>query len=66
VLDDSDSSIRELSLSLVAEMLHNQKDPMEESIEIVLEKLLHVTKDVVAKVNFPHLGSPLASGLIPF
>lgn len=93
MLDDSDSSIRELSLSLVAEMLHNQvccpqtacmlgnlagsllinnifyhsqKDPMEESIEIVLEKLLHVTKDVVAKVNFPHLGSPLASGLIPF
>uniref|UniRef100_A0A0E0CNF8 TOG domain-containing protein n=1 Tax=Oryza meridionalis TaxID=40149 RepID=A0A0E0CNF8_9ORYZ len=51
VLDDSDSSIRELSLSLVAEMLHNQKDPMEESIEIVLEKLLHVTKDVVAKVS---------------
>uniref|UniRef100_A0A0E0K2G2 TOG domain-containing protein n=1 Tax=Oryza punctata TaxID=4537 RepID=A0A0E0K2G2_ORYPU len=51
VLDDSDSSIRELSLSLVAEMLHNQKDSMEESIEIVLEKLLHVTKDVVAKVS---------------
>uniref|UniRef100_A0A0D9VIC6 TOG domain-containing protein n=1 Tax=Leersia perrieri TaxID=77586 RepID=A0A0D9VIC6_9ORYZ len=51
VLDDSDSSIRELSLSLVAEMLHNQKDSMEESIEIVLEKLLHVTKDVMAKVS---------------
>ncbi|XP_006647520.1 CLIP-associated protein-like [Oryza brachyantha] len=51
VLDDSDSSIRELSLSLVAEMLQNQKDSMEESIEIVLEKLLHVTKDVVAKVS---------------
>ncbi|PNT69074.1 CLIP-associated protein isoform X2 [Brachypodium distachyon] len=51
VLDDSDSSLRELSLSLVAEMLHNQKDPMEESVEIVLEKILHVTKDVVAKIS---------------
>ena len=27
-----------------------QKDAIEDSIEIVLEKLLHVTKDVVAKV----------------
>ncbi|KAL5213292.1 hypothetical protein ABZP36_024139 [Zizania latifolia] len=51
VLDDSDSSVRELSLSLIAEMLHNQKDSMEESIEIVLEKLLHVSKDVAAKVS---------------
>ncbi|XP_062219673.1 CLIP-associated protein-like [Phragmites australis] len=51
VLDQSDSSVREISLLLVAEMIHNQKDPMEESIEIVLEKLLHVTKDDVAKVS---------------
>ncbi|CAM0945230.1 unnamed protein product [Alopecurus aequalis] len=51
VLDDSDSSVRELSLSLVAEMLHNQKDLMEESIEIVLEKLVLMTKDTMAKIS---------------
>uniref|UniRef100_A0A453P3F0 TOG domain-containing protein n=1 Tax=Aegilops tauschii subsp. strangulata TaxID=200361 RepID=A0A453P3F0_AEGTS len=51
VLDDSDSSVRELSLSLVAEMLRNQKDQMEESIEIILEKLVQMTKDVVAKIS---------------
>ncbi|KAG1362495.1 CLIP-associated protein [Cocos nucifera] len=51
VLDDSDSSTRELSLSLIAEMLKNQKEAMEDSVEIVVEKLLHVTKDVVAKVS---------------
>lgn len=27
-----------------------QKDTMEDSIEIVIEKLLHATKDLVAKV----------------
>ncbi|KAK8479701.1 hypothetical protein V6N13_131792 [Hibiscus sabdariffa] len=51
VLDDSDSSIRELALSLIVEMLKNQKDAMEDSVEIVIEKLLHVTKDIVAKVS---------------
>ncbi|KAM0860755.1 hypothetical protein ACQ4PT_046340 [Festuca glaucescens] len=51
VLDASDSSVRELSLSLVAEMLDNQKDPMEESIEIVLEKLVQMTKDIMAKIS---------------
>ncbi|XP_015892457.2 CLIP-associated protein isoform X1 [Ziziphus jujuba] len=51
VLDDSDSSIRELSLSLIIEMLKNQKDSMEDSVEIVIEKLLHVTKDLVPKVS---------------
>ncbi|PQQ20051.1 CLIP-associated protein isoform X2 [Prunus yedoensis var. nudiflora] len=51
VLDDLDSSIRELSLSLIIEMLKNQKDAMEDSVEIVIEKLLHVTKDVVPKVS---------------
>ncbi|BFG42800.1 hypothetical protein CerSpe_290740 [Prunus speciosa] len=51
VLDDFDSSIRELSLSLIIEMLKNQKDAMEDSVEIVIEKLLHVTKDVVPKVS---------------
>uniref|UniRef100_A0A0D9W6X9 TOG domain-containing protein n=1 Tax=Leersia perrieri TaxID=77586 RepID=A0A0D9W6X9_9ORYZ len=51
VLDDSDSSTREIALSLVSEMLNNQGGAMEESIEIVLEKLLHVTKDMVAKIS---------------
>ncbi|KAF5731403.1 CLIP-associated protein [Tripterygium wilfordii] len=51
VLDDSDSSIRELALSLIIEMLKNQKDAMEDSVEIVIEKLLHVTKDIVPKVS---------------
>ncbi|KAE8685057.1 CLIP-associated protein [Hibiscus syriacus] len=51
VLDDSDSAIRELALSLIVEMLKNQKDAMEDSVEIVIEKLLHVTKDIVPKVS---------------
>ncbi|XP_022727547.1 CLIP-associated protein-like [Durio zibethinus] len=51
VLDDSDSSIRELALSLILEMLKNQKDAMEDSVEIVIEKLLHVMKDIVPKVS---------------
>lgn len=51
VLDDSDSSIRELALSLIAEMLKNQKDAMEDSTEIVIEKLLHLTKDTLQKVS---------------
>ncbi|KAM7265218.1 hypothetical protein ACFE04_002901 [Oxalis oulophora] len=51
VLDDSDSLIRELALSLVAEMLKNQKSSMEDSVEIVVEKLLHVTRDTVPKVS---------------
>ncbi|KAL0437301.1 UNVERIFIED_CONTAM: CLIP-associated protein [Sesamum radiatum] len=50
VLDDPDSSIRELALALIVEMLKNQKDSMEDSVEIVIEKLLHVTKDSVPKV----------------
>ncbi|KAK0581454.1 hypothetical protein LWI29_013990 [Acer saccharum] len=51
VLDDADSSIREVALSLINEMLKNQKDAMEDSMEIVIEKLLHVTKDAVPKVS---------------
>ncbi|KAE8685329.1 CLIP-associated protein [Hibiscus syriacus] len=51
VLDDSDSSIRELVLSLIIEMLKNQKGVMEDSVEIVIEKLLHVMKDTVPKVS---------------
>ncbi|XP_059626127.1 CLIP-associated protein-like isoform X2 [Cornus florida] len=50
VLDDSESSVRELALSLTVEMLKNQKDGMEDSVEIVTEKLLHVSKDILPKV----------------
>lgn len=51
VLDDPDPSTRELALSLIAQMLKNQKDAMEDSIEIVAEKLLHLTKDTIPKVS---------------
>ncbi|PKA56536.1 CLIP-associated protein [Apostasia shenzhenica] len=51
VLDDPDSSIRELDLNLILEMLNNQKEMMEDSVEIVIEKLLHVAKDSIAKVS---------------
>ncbi|KAK1420589.1 hypothetical protein QVD17_22304 [Tagetes erecta] len=51
VLDDPDSSIRELALSLIAEMLKNQRDAMEDSIEIVIEKLLNLTRDTIPKVS---------------
>ncbi|ONK70885.1 uncharacterized protein A4U43_C04F2530 [Asparagus officinalis] len=51
VLDDPDSSTRELALSLIVEMLNNQKESMEDSMEIVTEKLLHAAKDGVAKVS---------------
>ncbi|KAL8254487.1 hypothetical protein R6Q59_032708 [Mikania micrantha] len=50
VLDYPDPSICELALSLIAEMLKKQKDTMEDSIEIVVEKLLHLTKDSISKV----------------
>ncbi|XP_020591401.1 CLIP-associated protein-like isoform X2 [Phalaenopsis equestris] len=46
-----DSSIRELTLSLIAEMLTNQKKVMEDSVELVIEKLLHVAKDAVSKIS---------------
>ncbi|KAK7378548.1 hypothetical protein VNO80_03991 [Phaseolus coccineus] len=51
VLDDSDSSVKELALSLIVEMLKNQKGAMENSVEIVIEKLLNVTKDIIPKVS---------------
>ncbi|KAI3801118.1 hypothetical protein L1987_29221 [Smallanthus sonchifolius] len=51
VLDDPDSSVRELALSLIAEMLKKQRDAMEDSIEIVIEKLLNLTKDTIPKVS---------------
>ncbi|XP_018676209.2 CLIP-associated protein [Musa acuminata AAA Group] len=51
VLDDSDPSIREVALSLIFKMLNNQKNEMKDSVEIVIEKLIHVTKDVFVKVS---------------
>lgn len=51
VLDDPDSSVRELALAVIVEMLSNQKDTLEDSVETLLEKLLHATKDLVAKVS---------------
>ncbi|KAG2244314.1 hypothetical protein Bca52824_093841 [Brassica carinata] len=51
VVDDEDFSVREVALSLISEMLKSQKDAMEDSVEIVIEKLLHVSKDSVPKVS---------------
>ncbi|CAN6485849.1 unnamed protein product [Victoria cruziana] len=51
VIDDSNPSTRELALSLVVEMLNYQKELMEDSVEIVIEKLLHASRDLVAKVS---------------
>ncbi|KZV21518.1 CLIP-associated protein [Dorcoceras hygrometricum] len=51
LLDDSDPSTREMVLSLIVKMLKNQKNFMEDSVEIVIEKLLHVTKDNAPKVS---------------
>ncbi|KAH7387488.1 hypothetical protein KP509_16G025400 [Ceratopteris richardii] len=50
-VDDSDPSVRELSLSTILEMLGNQKDMLDDSVEVMLEKLLHCTRDLVAKVS---------------
>lgn len=51
VLDDSEPSIRELVLSTVLQILNNQKGILEESVEKLLEKLLHSAQDLVAKVS---------------
>nr|XP_025671360.1 CLIP-associated protein-like isoform X3 [Arachis hypogaea] len=45
------SSVKELVLSMLVEMLKNQKDVMESSVNIVIEKLLNVIKDRVPKVS---------------
>ncbi|KAM7252853.1 hypothetical protein ACFE04_025471 [Oxalis oulophora] len=50
-LDDSNSSVREVSLLLVIEMLKKQKESMEDSIEVLLEKFIHLIDDPVAKVS---------------
>ncbi|WOL09933.1 CLIP-associated protein [Canna indica] len=50
VMDNSDLSIQELALSLVVRMLNNQNTQMEESIEIVLPKILRVKIEASDKV----------------
>ncbi|XP_020079822.1 CLIP-associated protein-like isoform X2 [Ananas comosus] len=50
MLDDPDSSVKDLALSLSLEMLTKQKKVMEDSIDTVIPKLIHATKDVVVKV----------------
>ncbi|CAM6027395.1 unnamed protein product [Sphagnum balticum] len=49
-LDDPNSSIRELSLSLIFEMLSNQRASCDEATELLLEKLLHSVRDSDSKV----------------
>ncbi|CAN7025925.1 unnamed protein product [Brassica oleracea var. botrytis] len=51
VVEDEDFSVREVALLLISEMLKSQKDAMEDSVEIVIEKLLHVSKDSIPKVS---------------
>ncbi|PRQ55989.1 putative armadillo-like helical protein [Rosa chinensis] len=68
MLDDFDSSIRELPLSLIIERLKNQKAAMEDSIEIIIEKLMHVTKDLIPQVanESEHCSSIVLSLYDPF
>jgi hypothetical protein len=60
MIDDADPSVRDLSLSLLVEMLDKQvkllcllfqKDSMEEHLEVLIMKLLHATKDSGMTVN---------------
>ncbi|KAJ7546013.1 hypothetical protein O6H91_08G020200 [Diphasiastrum complanatum] len=50
-LDDPSQVNKELALSVIHEMLNNQKDNMEDSVEVVLERLLHISKDSDTKVK---------------
>ncbi|XP_002985873.2 CLIP-associated protein [Selaginella moellendorffii] len=49
-LDDPNNAIRELALSVIFEMLNNQRAMMEEPTELLVEKLLHASKDQTPKV----------------
>eukprot|EP00252_Welwitschia_mirabilis_P026200 TRINITY_DN8484_c0_g1_i2.p1 TRINITY_DN8484_c0_g1~~TRINITY_DN8484_c0_g1_i2.p1 ORF type:complete len:1346 (-),score=306.49 TRINITY_DN8484_c0_g1_i2:769-4806(-) len=51
LFDDPDVSVREHALFVIREMLNNQKDNLVESVEVLLERLLHATKDSSAKVS---------------
>eukprot|EP01018_Ginkgo_biloba_P033457 Gb_39333 [translate_table: standard] len=51
VLSDNDSVVRELALSVILEMLSNQRKTLEDCIELLLEKVIHATKDLVTKVS---------------
>ncbi|KAL3687778.1 hypothetical protein R1sor_014087 [Riccia sorocarpa] len=49
-LDDPDSAVKELSLSVIYEMLSNQRERLLEATEVLLEKLLNSTRDSDTKV----------------
>ncbi|KAG6556657.1 hypothetical protein Mapa_001598 [Marchantia paleacea] len=49
-LDDPDAVVKELALTVIYEMLSNQRDRLLESTEVLLEKLLHSTRDADTKV----------------
>ncbi|EFJ10591.1 hypothetical protein SELMODRAFT_127796 [Selaginella moellendorffii] len=49
--DDPDSQLREISLTAISEIVTIQKALIENSIEIILEKLIHATKDLSVKVS---------------
>jgi CLIP-associating protein 1/2 len=50
MLDDPDVPTRELALSLLVEILEKHRKAMESSVEILIVKLLHATKDAALKV----------------
>ncbi|XP_072993826.1 CLIP-associated protein-like isoform X2 [Typha latifolia] len=50
MVNDPESSIRELSLSLLIEMLDKQNKAVEDCIETVIGKVLHATKDASMEV----------------
>ncbi|PUZ78233.1 hypothetical protein GQ55_1G436800 [Panicum hallii var. hallii] len=56
MLDDPDVPTRELALSLLVEILEKHRKAMESSVEILIVKLLHATKDAALKVvNQAHI-----------
>ncbi|KAL2629963.1 hypothetical protein R1flu_014649 [Riccia fluitans] len=49
-LDDPDPAVKELALSVIYEMLSNQRERLLEATEVLLEKLLYSTRDADTKV----------------
>eukprot|EP01018_Ginkgo_biloba_P011652 Gb_06406 [translate_table: standard] len=50
-LDDSDLAVKELALSVIVEMFDNKKNALKDFVENLMEKFIHTTKDLVAKVS---------------
>ncbi|KAJ3672097.1 hypothetical protein LUZ60_006818 [Juncus effusus] len=50
MIDDHDSSVRELAFNLLLEMLEKQKDAMEEYLETLVMKLVQANKDMDMKI----------------